>query len=81
MKKALTLATALLLTAGLGFGFPPQQKGKKGSQTQGQQMKKRDGTGPGAKLGKRTGPRDGSGPIHTPGTGGGNGGGRRGGRN
>ncbi len=27
---------------------------------------KKDGTGPGAMKGKRTGPRDGSGPIHTP---------------
>jgi hypothetical protein len=27
---------------------------------------KRDGTGPGAKRGHRTGPQDGSGPIHTP---------------
>ena len=27
---------------------------------------KKDGTGPGLKRGKRTGPRDGSGPIHTP---------------
>jgi len=27
---------------------------------------KRDGTGPGAKRGQRSGPRDGSGPQHTP---------------
>ncbi|MCX6636020.1 MAG: hypothetical protein NT090_13205 [Acidobacteria bacterium] len=27
---------------------------------------KKDGTGPGAKKGKRTGPGDGSGPQHTP---------------
>jgi hypothetical protein len=27
---------------------------------------KKDGTGPGAKKGKRTGPQDGSGPLHTP---------------
>lgn len=27
---------------------------------------KKDGTGPGLKRGQRTGPQDGSGPIHTP---------------
>ena len=27
---------------------------------------KKDGTGPGLKRGNRTGPKDGSGPIHTP---------------
>lgn len=36
---------------------------------------KKDGTGPGAKKGKRQGPQDGTGPIHTP-----QGKGRRGGR-
>jgi hypothetical protein len=38
---------------------------------------KKDGTGPGAKNGKRSGPQDGSGPIHTPPNGGQRGGGGR----
>lgn len=73
MRKAyLAMAAAALLFVGTASAqFVPGSCGG---------TPKRDGSGQGKKGGKRMGPKDGSGPIHEPGTGGGtgNGAGRRG---
>jgi hypothetical protein len=67
----LRLVLATVLAAGAMFAIdPPQNTNPPGKgQGQGQRQMK----------GKRTGPQDGSGPIHSPGTGGGSGAGNRGG--
>jgi len=73
MKKiSIAFATAALMIASTADAsaqtYPPSGAGNgTGRQQQGQK-------------GKRIGRKDGSGPLHTPGTGGGNGGGQRRGR-
>ncbi len=65
----LRLTLAMILAAGASFAIdPPQNCPTPGQGQQQGQMK-----------GKRGGPQDGSGPIHSPGTGGGAGAGNRGG--
>jgi hypothetical protein len=68
MKKALlTLMTAGLMLLSSGYvtaQSTPSPGACPNCPTGG--VPKKDGTGPGAKKGNRTGPRDGSGPIHTP---------------
>lgn len=67
MKKTLAmLVLAAVTSIGAYAQATPPFRGGKGATT-----------APGAK-GKRTGPKDGSGPIHQPGTGGGTGRGQRG---
>jgi hypothetical protein len=84
-SKLITLAAAVALSAGMAFAIdtPPAYRNASRNQ-QWQTCGNCDSTGAkrgNADMGKKTGPRDGSGPIHEPGTGGGNGGGqRRGGR-
>jgi hypothetical protein len=68
----LRLALATILAAGTTFAIDPPQNCPNPGQQQGR--------GQSQMKGKRTGPRDGSGPIHTPGTGGGTGAGNRGGQ-
>jgi hypothetical protein len=71
-KRYLAVATLFLTSTALTFAFEPQRNGRNGNQSQQQQA--------GQQNGKRTGPQDGSGPIHTPGTGGCTGAGQRRGR-
>ncbi len=82
MKKInLALATLFLTTAGSLFALDTPAWAQNGNgQGKGRQGQ---GQGQGQKIGqrgKRTGPQDGSGPIHSPGTGGGSGAGQRRGR-
>jgi hypothetical protein len=63
-KRALAVATLILAFAGTSMAFDPPRNARNGQQKQAQQAQTK---------GKRTGPQDGTGPIHTPGTGGGNG--------
>lgn len=87
MKSIFTAAMALTITAAVGFALDPPRYGKPNAPNANQSQVQKRGNGPqstqgskaGARNGKKAGPQDGSGPIHTPGTGGGNGGGRRGG--
>ncbi|MDX1978818.1 MAG: hypothetical protein SFV51_01015 [Bryobacteraceae bacterium] len=83
MKRLITMAfaAALLTSSGFALDFgqgrgpnPDAPRTGDGAKNQKGQKGKQQGQ---AKSGKRTGPQDGSGPIHTPGTGGGNGGGQR----
>jgi len=67
MKRTiLTLATAVMLLAASSPALaqsaptPPNPSCPTGG------VPKKDGTGPGMKRGNRTGPQNGSGPIHTP---------------
>ena len=86
MRKRLTAFTAaLFLTAGIGLAFDPPGRrsgAQNAPQGQGQPKEYRGQQGQGnMERGRhKTGPQDGSGPIHTPGTGGGRGGGQRAGR-
>ncbi len=57
-KRNLIVATLLFSLAGTAFAFQPRYYRKGNTQTQGPK-------------GRQTGPQDGTGPIHTPGTGGG----------
>lgn len=68
--KYFTGALAGMLLAGIALPIDLPPMYQNGGQGQGQGKK--------AKSQKKTGPQDGSGPIHTPGTGGGNGGGKQG---
>jgi len=66
MKRTLmTLLTAAMLLAASGPVLA-QTAPTPGPNCPTGGVPKKDGTGPGLKQGKRTGPRDGSGPIHTP---------------
>lgn len=88
MKRILLLATmagAMLIAPALSIAqTAPQPSPAPCPNCPSDGVPKKDGTGPGAKnnKGKRTGPQDGSGPLHTPpntgkGRRGGGGGGRR----
>ena len=85
-KRLMTITTAFLLTAGSGLAFDPPGNGRgpqNAPQTQGQQQMEhrgRQGNGNMEQARRKTGPQDGSGPIHNPGTGRGRGGGQRAGR-
>lgn len=68
----LRLALASIFVAGAMFAIDPPRN----SNPPGQGQK----NGQSQMKGKRGGPQDGSGPIHTPGTGGGSGAGNRGGQ-
>jgi hypothetical protein len=73
MKKThLAIATLFLFSAGSMLALAPPRYGQNGNQGQ------KQGAGPrgGQDNGKRTGPQDGTGPIHEPGTGGGSGAGQ-----
>ncbi len=59
--RALAVTALALAITGTTLAFDPPRNGGQGQNKQGQTN------------GKRTGPQDGTGPIHTPGTGGGNG--------
>lgn len=63
MKKQLAVATMLLTFAATAPAFSQWNYGMDPVQAQGAQAGKRNG--------KKTGPQDGTGPIHEPGTGGG----------
>lgn len=85
MKKNFLTFTllAVLSTTGLFAIDPPyarQNRGQGPNQPQPCASADCQHSQIGKRQGKKTGPQDGSGPIHQPGTGGGNGGGRRGGR-
>lgn len=74
----LRLTLASIFVAGAMFAIdPPQNSNPPG---QGQRNGQGQKNGQGQMKGKRGGPQDGSGPIHTPGTGGGSGAGNRGGQ-
>jgi hypothetical protein len=78
-KTFFTIAAAALFTTGSALALDrPASCSYPNSTAQGQSQKR--GKGPSADRGRKTGPQDGSGPIHTPGTGGGTGAGRRAGR-
>ena len=78
MKKTfLTIAAIVMMLAGTSSGFDNPSSGNRNGRKQAGSC---DTSGSGARAGRRTGPQDGSGPIHTPGTGGGTGTGRRAGR-
>jgi hypothetical protein len=62
--RAFAVAALALAVAGSTLAFDPPRNTRNGQAKQGQQ---------GQTNGKRTGPQDGTGPIHAPGTGGGNG--------
>ncbi len=74
MKRIITLTAFWAVLAGAGFGFDTPYR------TDAFQSGTCNQSGKGARSGKKTGPQDGSGPIHTPGTGGGTGAGKRNGR-
>jgi len=61
MKKHLAIATVILALAAATPAFNQAAYGRRPPQTQNQQA--------GVSKGRRTGPQDGTGPIHTPGTG------------
>jgi hypothetical protein len=67
MKKTLLtlMAAGLMLTSGYAFAQNAPNPGNCPTCPNGG-IPKKDGTGPGAKKGKRTGPQEGSGPTHTP---------------
>jgi hypothetical protein len=83
MKLRILISTAigaLLLSAPIlpAQNGPAPQNPTPCANCQSDGVPKKDGTGPGARKGNRTGPKDGSGPIHTaPNTGKGRRGGRR----
>jgi hypothetical protein len=79
MKRLITtaFATALLATSGWALDFGQGRGPNPDTPRTGDGAKQQKGKNEKAKSGKRAGPQDGSGPIHTPGTGGGNGGGQR----
>lgn len=65
-RMILTLMTAAMLLTASGPILAQQAPATPGPNCPTGGVPKRDGTGPGLKKGKRTGPQDGSGPIHTP---------------
>jgi len=65
-RMILTLTTAAMLLMASGPVFAQQAPSQPCPNCPTGGIPKRDGTGPGLKKGKRTGPQDGSGPIHTP---------------
>jgi hypothetical protein len=87
MKRIYTILMTGLLTAGMGLALdlPQQTRNRQHQNQQQQQQQKQQKQTPNKSgdnkqmKGKRTGPQDGTGPMHTPGTGGGsgNGGGAR----
>lgn len=68
MKKQLAIATMMLTFAAMTPAYSQWGYGMDPVQAQGQQLGKRKGN--------KTGPQDGTGPIHEPGTGGGAGAGQ-----
>lgn len=67
MKRTfLTLVTAAMLLAASSPVMAQTAPAPSGPNCPTGGVPKKDGTGPGLKKGNRTGPKDGSGPIHTP---------------
>lgn len=86
-RRLLTFLAVLAWTAGTMVAAGPRGNGRGGRQNQawaqgtsqgqmGQQGKRNGRWKQTGQRGKRQGPRDGTGPIHTPGTGGGSGAGQ-----